>query len=127
MPVLDRQAVDERRGSARVPDRIPETAPTPLARHYINLSAVALIAGAVGITAVETGSSLGSPLVKACALIAGPILVLTTADAALRFWRSAWSWMHLDRGRGVFRLTWVLAAGLGIAVIAAGTVAVLLA
>ena len=29
-----------------IPDRIPETAPTPLQRQYINLSAIALVAGA---------------------------------------------------------------------------------
>ncbi|MEZ0241541.1 MAG: hypothetical protein ACAH65_12165, partial [Chloroflexota bacterium] len=54
MPVLDRQGIN----SDRAPDRVPETAPTPLQRHYINLSAIALVAGAVAITAIETGSPL---------------------------------------------------------------------
>jgi hypothetical protein len=112
MPVLDRQEIAAPRG----PDRIPEARPTPLQRHYINLSAIALVAGAVGITALEAGAPISSPLVKLCALVAAPIFVLTTGDAALRFWRSAWAWMPVDRGRGLFRLAWVGAALLGIGV-----------
>ena len=120
MPVLDRQGI----GADRAPDRIPETKPTPLQRHYINLSAIALVAGAIGITALEAGSPLSSPIVKFCALVAAPIFVLTTADAALKFWRSAWAWMPVDRGRGVFRLLWVGAAliGIGVAVGAASLI-----
>jgi hypothetical protein len=113
MPVLSRQEVQPRPG----PDRIPETRPTPLQRHYINLSAIALVAGALGITAMEAGTSMSSPFVKLCALIAAPIFVLTTADAALKFYRSAWAWMPIDRGRGLFRLTWVGAALIGIGVV----------
>jgi hypothetical protein len=120
MPVLDRQPI----GHDRPPDRISETAPTPLQKHYINLSAIALVAGALAITALETGTSLRSPVVKLCVLIAAPIFVLTTADAALRFYRSAWAWMPVNVGRGLFRLTWVAAAllGIGIAVGAASIV-----
>jgi hypothetical protein len=120
MPVLSRQEI----GAVRGPDRIPETRPTPLQRHYINLSAIALVAGAVGITALEAGSPISSPLVKLCALVAAPIFVITTGDAALRFWRSAWAWMPVDRGRGLFRLTWVGAAllGIGIAIGAASLI-----
>jgi len=110
MPVLDRQPI----GGHRAPDRIPEAKPTPLQRHYINLSAIALVAGALGITALEGGTPMSSPIVKLCALVAAPIFVATTADAALRFYRSAWAWMPIDRGRGLFRLTWVLAALVGI-------------
>jgi uncharacterized membrane protein YidH (DUF202 family) len=122
MPVLERQAAP-----AATPRSIPETAPTPLQRHYINLSAIALVAGAVAITALETGSTLASPLVKACVLLAAPILLLTTADAALRIWRSAWAWMPIDRGRGLFRLSWVVAAGIGMLVFAAAAFLVLVA
>jgi len=113
MPVLHRQGI----GADRAPDRIPETAPTPLQRHYINLSAVALVAGAIAITAIETGTPLSSPIVKFCALIGAPLFVVTTGDAALRFYRSAMAWMPIDRGRGLFRLTWVVAALLGIGVV----------
>lgn len=114
MPVLDRQAIH---GGNRAPDRIPETQPTPLQRHYINLSAIALVAGAIAITAIETGTPLSSPILKLCALIGTPLFVITTADAALRFYRSAKAWLPVDRGRALFRLTWVLAALLGIGVV----------
>jgi hypothetical protein len=149
MPVLDRQAVREDAAPERhapgsgsgsggtiasaapsqrpVPRSIPETAPTPLQPHYINLSAVALVAGAVAITALETGSTLGSPLVKVCILLAAPILILTTADAGLRIWRSAWAWMPVNRGRGLFRLSWVVAAAIGILVFGAAALLALAA
>ncbi len=77
---------------------VPEVAPTPLQAHYINLSVVVLICGAVAISALELGASLGSPLVKVCVALAAPLLVLTTADAVLRIWRAAWAWMPIDRG-----------------------------
>jgi len=122
MPVLDRQGI----GANRAPDRIPETQPTPLQRHYITLSAIALVAGAVAITGIETGMPLSSPLVKLCALVGAPLFIVTTADAALRFYRSAMAWLPIDRGRALFRLTWVAAALLGIG-IAAGFASVILA
>ena len=75
------------------------------------------MAGAVAITGVETGIPLSSPLIKFCALIGAPLFVITTADAALRFYRSARAWMPIDRGRALFRLTWVLAALLGIGIV----------
>ncbi len=154
MPVLDRQPIaDDATGSGAAggiaftvpgvgatpgagssvptapppPRAVPETAPTPLQRPYINLSAVALVAGFVAITALETGSTLSSPLVKACILVAAPILIVTTADASLRIWRSAWAWLPVDRGRGLFRFAWLAAAGTGIVVFAAAAVAAVLA
>ena len=111
MPVLERQAAP-----ALTPRSIPEMAPTPLQKQYINLSAVALLAGAIAITALETGSTLASPLVKLCILLGSPILILTTADASLRIWRSAWAWMPVNRNRGLFRLAWLVAALIGIVV-----------
>ena len=113
MPVLSRQGI----GADRPIDRIPETKPTPLQKQYINLSAIALVAGAIAITGLETGMPLSSPILKLCALIGAPLFVITTADAALRFYRSARAWMPIDRGRALFRLTWVLAALLGIGVV----------
>ena len=112
MPMLDRQPI-----GVATPDRIPETKPTPLQKHYINLSAIALVAGAIAITAVETGIPLSSPIVKVCALVGAPLFVITTADAALRFYRSAMAWMPIDRGRALFRLTWVFVALLGIGIV----------
>lgn len=117
MPVLDRQTVPERRaeGSAGrgLPRAVPETRPTPLASHYISLSVVALVCGVVVITALNAGLGFEDPIVKLCVLIGAPILLATTADAMLRIWRSAWAWMPVDRGRGWFRLAWLVPAAIG--------------
>jgi hypothetical protein len=125
MPVLDRQPV----GAApqRVIDRVAESAPTPLQHHYITLSAPALVAGFIAITAIETGSPLSSPLVKLCVLVGTPLLIIANADAILRIWRSAWAWMPVNRDRGLFRLAWVAAGVFGLVVIAAAAAIVLAA
>ena len=99
------------------PRSVPELRPTPLQRHYISLSVVALIAGAIAITALELGVPLGSPLVKLCIAIGAPLLALTTADATVRIWRSAWAWMPVNPGRGAFRLAWVAATVLLLALL----------
>lgn len=112
MPELHRQPVQPPRrtnGKSGPPIRVPEVRPTPLQAHYITLSAIALVCGFVAITALELGAPLGSPVVKASVILGAPLLFVTMADAALRVWRSAWAWMPVDRGRGLFRLTWVLA------------------
>ena len=140
MPVLDRQAVPEPNLRVRTatgelpaslqglpPRSVPETAPTPLQRHYINLSVVVLICGAIAITALELGAPLGSPLVKLCVLIATPLLLITTGDAVLRIWRSAWAWMPVDRGRGLFRLAWVAVSVVGLTALTLAAIVVLLA
>jgi hypothetical protein len=106
---------------------VPEAAPTPLQRQYINLSVVVLICGAIAITALELGAPLGSPLVKACAIIAAPLLVATTADAILRIWRSAWAWMPVDRTKGAFRLAWVAVSLVGLVALVAASVVVITA
>ena len=128
MPVLDRQPVAVPAGVDRAatiraaeanlppslrglpPRSVPETAPTPLQRHFVLLSAPALVLGAIAITALELGAGFDSLLVRACVLIAAPLLLVTTADAALRIWRSAWAWMPVDRGRALFRLAWLIPA-----------------
>jgi hypothetical protein len=125
MPVLDRQPIAP--SPRRVIDRVPETAPTPLQHHYITLSAPALVAGFVAITALETGTPLSSPLVKLCVVIGAPLLIIANADAILRIWRSAWAWMPVNRDRGLFRLAWVAAGVLGLVVIAAAAAVVLAA
>ncbi|MEO8228797.1 MAG: hypothetical protein ABI628_03435 [Chloroflexota bacterium] len=118
MPVLDRQAPREPKLKSTLrptlppslqglpPRSVPELSPTPLQRHYITLSVVGLVCGTIAISVLELGAPLGSPLVKLCVLIGAPLLLLTTADAALRIWRSAWAWMPVDPGRGAFRLAW---------------------
>lgn len=131
MPVLERQPARAPTLPPSLrdlpPRSVPETAPTPLQRHYINLSVVALLAGAVAITALNLGAGLGSPLVKLCVLVAAPILVLTTADAGLRIWRSAWAWMPIDRGKGLFRLSWVVATGILLVAVVGAAVVVIVA
>jgi hypothetical protein len=42
-------------------------------------------------------------------LVAAPLLAVANADAVVRIWRSAWAWMPVDRGKGLFRLAWVAA------------------
>ena len=136
MPVLDRQpvspgpfgatAVPPSLAGAR-PRSVPETKPTPLQKHYVLLSVPVLILGAIAITALELGAPLGSPLVKLCVAIAAPLLILTTADATVRIWRAAWAWMPIDRGRGLFRLAWVAASLVGLALLLGAAVVILLA
>jgi hypothetical protein len=110
MPALDRQALP----GARVepPAFVPETAPTPLRRYYVLLSALAFVCGVIAISLLELGAGIGNPIVRVAILLGAPIVVVTTADAAVRIWRSAWAWMPIDRGRGLFRLTWLIPAGL---------------
>ena len=137
MPVLDRQAVPERRPPVPTtlppslqglpPRSVPEVAPTPLQPYYINLSVVVLICGAIAITALNLGASIGDPLIKVCVLVAAPLLVVTTADAILRIWRSAWAWMPVDQGKGWFRLAWVAVSLVGLAALVLASIAVLLA
>lgn len=116
MPALDRQAVRVpvvAPSQAGLPPRsVPETRPTPLQKHYIFLSAPALVLGAVAITALNAGVPVDSLLVKACVLVGAPLLAIANADALVRIWRSAWAWMPVDRGKGLFRLAWVAAAGI---------------
>ena len=60
-----RAAVSPECPSGNPPRSVPEVAPTPLQRHYINLSVVALVAGAIAITALNLGAGPGSPVVMA--------------------------------------------------------------
>jgi hypothetical protein len=131
MPVLDRQPVQEPTLPPSLqglpPRSVPETKPTPLQKHYVLLSVVVFFCGAIAITALELGAPLGSPLVKLCAIVGAPILVVTTADATLRIWRAAWAWMPVDRGRGLFRLAWVAAALVGLVALSAASLIIILA
>lgn len=134
MPALDRQAAPPRPPTSLPPSlqglpprSVPEVAPTPLQRHYINLSVIVLICGAVAITALELGARLGDPLIKLCVIVATPLLVVTTLDAVVRIWRSAWAWMAVDLGRAWFRLAWVIVSLIGLAALVGGAVVVLLA
>jgi hypothetical protein len=147
MPVLDRQAPGGAAGAAGAvatrtgpvvpslppslqglpPRSVPETEPTPLQKHYVLMSVPVLILGAIAITSLEVGVPLGSPLIKVCVLIAAPLLVITTADAVVRIWRSAWAWMPVDRTKGLFRLAWVAVSIVGLVALIALSAAALLA
>jgi hypothetical protein len=107
------------------PRSVPETRPTPLQKHYVLISAPALVLGAVAITALELGAGFDSLLVRLCVLLAAPLLLVGTADAILRIWRSAWAWMPVDRGRALFRLAWLIPALVFVALIL-GAVALVL-
>ena len=107
------------------PRSVPETKPTPLQKHYVLLSSPALVLGAIAITALEMGAGFDSPIVKLCVLIAAPLLLVTTLDATVRIWRSAWAWMPVNRGRGLFRLAWLLAAVVFLGLIVLATILVL--
>jgi hypothetical protein len=132
MPVLDRQAgpaapapigaAGRAAGAPAAPPRsVPEVEPTPLQRQYINLSAIGLVCGVIAISALELGARLDDPIVRIPVLVGAPILLLTTADAILRIWRSALAWLPVNRGRGLFRLAWLGAALVGWAAIAGAT------
>ena len=134
MPALDRQAVRPRPPSALPPSlqglparSVPETDPTPLQKQYVLLSVPVLIAGAIAITALELGVPLASPVVKLCVIVGAPLLVVTTADATLRIWRSAWAWMPVNRSRGLFRLAWVVVSVVGLLALMAASLAAILA
>jgi hypothetical protein len=62
--------------------------------------------GVVAITALEFGQPLDALIVRLPLLVAGALLLLLAADATLRVWRSAWAWLPVDRGRGLFRFVW---------------------
>ena len=102
---LDRQDVP-RNPRGEPPQRVPELRPPLLGDWFIYLSVVVLICGVVAITALELGSPLESAWVRFPAIIAAALLIVVAADAAARTWRSAWAWLPVDRGRGLFRFVW---------------------
>jgi hypothetical protein len=118
MPVLARQGVAPtapRTGRQAVPQRVPETRPTPLQGVFIYLSVIVLICGTVAITAWELGAPLGAPVVRLPVLIAAGLLVLVTADATVRIGRSVGAWWPVARGRAAFRAVWVGVLLIGVA------------
>jgi hypothetical protein len=113
-PQLDRQPRPERPAERRPqpPQRIPETRPPLLGDWFIYLSIVVLVCGVIVITALEFGQPLTSPIVRLPFLLAGVLLIVLALDAMVRVWRSAWAWLPVDRGRGLFRFVWVAVLGL---------------
>ena len=106
---LDRQPVPQRppaEGRAAPPQRVPETRPTPLQDWFIYLSVVVLICGVIAISALELGARPSDWVVRLPVLVGGVLLLAVTTDALVRVWRSAWAWLPVDRGRGLFRFVW---------------------
>ncbi|MBA3307321.1 MAG: hypothetical protein H0T04_01395 [Chloroflexi bacterium] len=121
-PRLDRQEVKvarDAKGRPLVPSRVPETRPTPLQDAFIYLSIGVLVSGVIAITALELGARLSDPVIRLPVLVGGALLALVTLDAMVRIWRSAWAWLPVDRGRGLFRFVWVAVLGASLAVLAA--------
>ena len=110
VPELDRQERPiplDVHGRPLVPQRVPETAPTPLQSSFIYLSIVVLICGVVAIAALELGTPMSSLWVKIPVLVGGAVRLLVTTDALVRVWRSVGAWWDVDRGRAWFRVVWV--------------------
>jgi hypothetical protein len=105
----ERAPARDARGRRLVPSRVPETRPPLLGDWFIYLSIVVLVCGVVAITALELGASLQSPFVRLPVLLGGGLLLVLSLDALLRVWRSAWAWLPVDRGRGLFRFVWAAA------------------
>lgn len=130
VPQLDRQeraVVRDVHGRPLVPQRVPELAPTPLQNNFIYLSIVVLICGVIAIMALELGTPMSSLVVKIPVLIGGVLLLVVTADALVRVWRSVGAWRAVDPGRAWFRVVWALVLGASLVVVGAILIVVLLA
>jgi hypothetical protein len=126
-PRLDRQQRPPQSAGQRrqPPQRVPETRPPLLGDWFIYLSIVVLVCGVIVITALEFGQPLTSPIVRLPFLLAGVVLIVLGLDAIVRVWRSAWAWMPVERGRGLFRFVWVAALGLILVATVGGLIVVL--
>jgi hypothetical protein len=130
VPQLDRQerpVVRDVHGRPLVPQRVPELDPTPLQNSFIYISIGVLLCGVIAIMALELGTPMSSPLVKIPALIGGTLLLLVTADALVRVWRSVGAWREVDPDRARFRLVWTAVLALSLVVVAGIIIVVLLA
>ena len=105
MRLLDRQEVPL--ADDGLPAFVPEHAPTPLRSSYIYLSVVALICGTTAISALELGARWSDLIVKVPVIVGSIPLFIAMGEAALRIARSVRAWWPIDRGRALFRATWV--------------------
>jgi hypothetical protein len=106
---LDRQERPEpvdASGRPLVPQRVPETKPTPLQDWFIYLSIIVLICGTVAISALELGAQASDLIVRLPVALGAAVLSVVTVDALVRVWRSAWAWLPVNRNRGLFRFVW---------------------
>lgn len=130
VPELDRQVRPiplDVHGRPIVPQRVPETAPTPLQSSFIYLSIVVLVCGVIAIGALELGTPMSSFWVKVPVLIGGVVLLVVTIDALVRVWRSVRAWWDVDRGRAWFRVVWTLVLAGSLVIVAAIILVVLAA
>lgn len=105
MTPLDRQPVPI--ADDGLPAYVPEVSPTPLRGGYIYLSVVALLCGTVAISALELGAQWSDPIVKVPIIVGSIPLFVAMGEAALRIARSVRAWWPVNRGRALFRATWV--------------------
>lgn len=115
----ERPAKLDAAGRPSVPQRVPETRPTPLTDAFIHLSLIVLVCGVAAIVALEMGTPMSSPLVKLPVLVGGVVLLVVTVDALVRVWRSVGAWRPVDRGRALFRLLWAAILASTLSVVAA--------
>jgi hypothetical protein len=109
---LDRQEVPRRAsGRPEPPQRVPETSPPLLGDWFIYLSVVVLFCGVIAISALNLGAELSSGVVRFPALVGVGLLIVISADAAVRVCRSAWAWMPVDLGHALFRFVWTAVLG----------------
>ena len=120
---LDRQELPERITSRpQPPQRLPETKPPLLGDWFIYLSVIVLGCGIVVISALNFGADVRDVIVRVPALIGAALLVVLSADAGLRVWRSAWAWLPVDKPRGLARFVW---AGVMAAVLVASIASII--
>lgn len=118
-------ARDDAAGRPLPPSRVAETQPPLLGDWFIYLSVVVLVCGIIVISALELGAKLSDGIVRVPAMIGGGLLLILALDAVTRVWRSAWAWLPVDRGRGLFRFVWA-AVLVAIAVAAVGWLVILI-
>ena len=123
----DRRCLWMPRAARSCPSACRSSKPTPLQGAFIYLSIVVLVCGVMAIMALELGTPMSSPLVKMPVLIGGAVLLVITADALVRVWRSVGAWRRVDAGRAAFRLVWVAVLAGSLLVVATVMLAVLLA
>ncbi|HVM30429.1 MAG TPA: hypothetical protein VM305_06630 [Candidatus Limnocylindrales bacterium] len=85
---------------------MPETRPPLLGDWFIYLSVIVLVCGVLAISALELGARPTDAVVRLPVLIGAAVLTVVSMDALVRVWRSAWAWLPVDRGRGLFRFVW---------------------
>jgi hypothetical protein len=58
-------------------------------------------------------------------VVGGLVLLAVTLDAIVRIWRSAWAWLPVNRGRGLFRFVWAGVLALSLVLVAGAMLIVL--